>query len=68
MVTYVNMNLDYNFYEHIIFQPNPNELNIVNKYYRLDNNFVPDDLIYINDGYTSSSDPYINIENIKCLE
>lgn len=58
VVTYVNMNLDYNFYEHIIFQPNPNELNtIVNKYYRLDNNFVPDDLIYINDGYTSSNDP-----------
>lgn len=58
IVTHVNMNLDYNFYEHIVFQHNPNELKtIVNKYYRLDNNFVPADLIYINDGYTSSSDP-----------
>ncbi|WP_027088502.1 M15 family metallopeptidase [Thomasclavelia saccharogumia] len=58
VVTYVNMNLDYNFYDHIIIQSNPSALNtLVNKYYRLDNNFSPSDLVYINDGYTSTNDP-----------
>ncbi|GFI41465.1 putative carboxypeptidase YodJ [Thomasclavelia cocleata] len=57
IVTYVNMSLDHNFYEHIIIQPNSKLNTIVNKYYRLDNNFVPDDLVYINDGYTDSNDP-----------
>ena len=52
------MNLDYNFYAHIIIQSKPNDLNtIVNKYYKLDNNFVPNDLVYINDAYTSHDDP-----------
>ncbi|WP_302132842.1 M15 family metallopeptidase [Thomasclavelia spiroformis] len=58
IVTRVNMNLDYNFYAHIIIQSKPNDLNtIVNKYYKLDNNFVPNDLVYINDAYTSHDDP-----------
>lgn len=52
------MNLDYPFYEVIIPQNKPLELNtIVNKYYKLDDNFTPDDLIYINDTYANTSDP-----------
>lgn len=58
IVTYINMNLDYNFYDHIIIQSEPYALNtLVNKYYRLEDSFTPLDLVYINDGYTSTSDP-----------
>lgn len=58
IVTYINMNLDYNFYDHIIIQSDPYALNtLVNKYYRLEDSFTPLDLVYINDGYTSTSDP-----------
>lgn len=58
IVTYINMNLDYNFYEHIIIQTDPYALNtLVNKYYRLEDSFIPLELVYINDGYTSTSDP-----------
>lgn len=58
VITQVNMNLDYNFYEHIIIQTNPQTLNtLINKYYRLEDDFTPSNLIYINDGYTSTSDP-----------
>ena len=58
IITRVNMNLDYPFYEVIIPQNKPLELNtIVNKYYKLDDNFTPDDLIYINDTYANTSDP-----------
>lgn len=58
IITRVNMNLDYPFYSQIIPQNKPLELNtIVNKYYKLDDNFAPDDLVYINDTYTSTNDP-----------
>ena len=58
VITRVNMNLDYPFYQQIIIQDKPLELNtIVNKYYKLDDNFAPDDLVYINDTYSSTSDP-----------
>ena len=37
IVTLVNMNRDYDFYDRIIKQEHPNDLNtIVNKYYQLD--------------------------------
>lgn len=49
IVTLVNMNRDYDFYDHIIKQEHPNDLNtIVNKYYQLDENYAPDDLVEIN--------------------
>lgn len=58
VITKVNMNLDYPFYEKIILQENPTSLNtIVNKYYKLDDSFAPDDLVYINDTYNSTNDP-----------
>ncbi len=42
----------------VLTQYKPLELNtIVNKYYKLDDNFTPDDLIYINDTYANTSDP-----------
>ncbi len=67
IITRVNMNLDYPFYEVIIPQNKPLELNtIVNKYYKLDDNFTPDDLIYINDTYANTRILPINIENIRC--
>ena len=49
IVTLVNMNRDYDFYDRIIKQEHPNDLNtIVNKYYQLDENYAPDDLVEIN--------------------
>lgn len=58
VITYVNMNLDYSFYEKITIQSDPNALNtLVNKYYCLADDYTPTDLIYINDGYTSKNDP-----------
>lgn len=43
------MNRDYDFYDHIIKQEHPNDLNtIVNKYYQVDENYAPDDLVEIN--------------------
>lgn len=49
IITLVNMNRDYDFYDHIIKQEHPNDLNtIVNKYYQLDENYAPDDLVEIN--------------------
>ena len=46
IITLVNMNRDYDFYDHIIKQEHPNDLNtIVNKYYQLDENYAPDDLV-----------------------
>ena len=43
------MNRDYDFYDRIIKQEHPNDLNtIVNKYYQLDENYAPDDLVEIN--------------------
>lgn len=58
IVTHINMNLDYNFYEKIIPQKYPTAINtLVNKYYQLDYTFVPSDLVYINNTYTSKKDP-----------
>lgn len=57
IVTRVNMNLDYNFYEHTIIQSKPNDVNtLINKYYQLDKNYEPSDLVLINDAYTSNKD------------
>lgn len=58
VITRVNMNLDYPFYEQIIIQDKPLELNtIVNKYYKLEDAFAPSDLVYINDTYSKTNDP-----------
>lgn len=49
IVTQVNMNLDYGFYNQIITQNNPNELEtIVNKIYKLEETYEPTDLVTIN--------------------
>lgn len=43
------MNRDFDFYGKIIKQEHPNDLNtIVNKYYQLDENYEPNDLVDIN--------------------
>lgn len=64
IITRVNMNLDYDFYQKIINQDKPLELNtIVNKYYQLDLNFAPNDLVYVNDTYSSTSDPAYQYRN-----
>lgn len=53
IVTRVNMHIDSPFYEDIIPQEKPNELNtIVNKVYKLDSNYAPSDLININDDFS----------------
>ena len=52
LITYVNANLDYNYYTNVIDIKDPeNILVIVNKYYKLDNNYVPSDLEAINTKY-----------------
>lgn len=57
VITRVNMNLDYPYYDQIIIQDKPLELNtIVNKYYKLEDTFVPSDLVYINDTYSGTND------------
>lgn len=49
VITLVNMNRDFDFYGKIIKQEHPNDLNtIVNKYYQLDENYEPNDLVDIN--------------------
>ena len=46
VITLVNMNRDFDFYGKIIKQEHPNDLNtIVNKYYQLDENYEPNDLV-----------------------
>ena len=59
IVTLVNMNRDYDFYDHIIKQEHPNDLHtIVNKYYQLDENYAPDDLVEINNRTKKYGLPY----------
>lgn len=49
IVTLVNMQRDFNFYEKIIKQDKPNEINtLVNKYYQLAPSYQPSDLVEIN--------------------
>ena len=48
VITLVNMNRDFDFYQKIIKQENPNALNtLVNKYYQLDETYEPSDLVEI---------------------
>lgn len=59
IITFVNMNRDYDFYQKIIKQKNPNSLNtLVNKYYQLDENYKPSDLVEINTNTGSYGNPY----------
>ena len=54
-VTYVNANLDYDFYTNInnINNEDAGKIDVlVNKYNKLDNNFVPSDLVMIDKKYT----------------
>ena len=61
------MNLDYPFYEVIIPQNKPLELNtIVNKYYKLDDNFTPTILFTSMILMPIQAILPINIENIRC--
>lgn len=58
IITRVNMNLDQPFYGLTLIQDEPLALNtLVNKYYKLDDSFAPDDLVYINDTYENTNDP-----------
>ncbi len=56
IILHVNMNLDYNFYENIIpaLNKNTNKV-IVNKYYYLDENYIPDNLTTIKNDYSSKT-------------
>lgn len=50
VVTLVNMQRDYDFYQKIIRQNHPDDVNtLVNKYYQLDSAYEPADLVKIND-------------------
>lgn len=52
LITYVNANLDYKYYTNVINIDEPEDIAvIVNKYYKLDNNFVPSDLEAIDSKY-----------------
>lgn len=52
LITYVNANLDNKYYTNVINIDDPeNILVIVNKYHKLDNNFVPSDLEAIDSKY-----------------
>lgn len=53
IVTHVNMHIDSPFYEDIIPQDKPDDLNtIVNKVYKLDSSYAPSDLVNINDDFS----------------
>ncbi|RGG28351.1 D-alanyl-D-alanine carboxypeptidase family protein [Coprobacillus sp. AF24-1LB] len=59
VITLVNMNRDFDFYGKIIKQEHPNDLNtIVNKYYQLDENYEPNDLVDINTNAGTYGKPY----------
>ena len=59
VITLVNMNRDFDFYGKIIKQEHPNDLNtIVNKYYQLDKNYEPNDLVDINTNAGTYGKPY----------
>ena len=59
VITLVNMNRDFDFYGKIIKQEHPNDLNtIVNKYYQLDENYEPSDLVEINTNAGTYGSPY----------
>lgn len=60
VISYVNMFLDYPYYEHTINVTEPNDLLvIVNKYYKLSNNFVPKDLVRIDTTYAVDNDRWV---------
>lgn len=52
LITYVNANLDYKYYTNVINIDDPENISVlVNKYYKLDNNFAPSDLEAIDSKY-----------------
>ncbi len=54
VVLNVNMNLDYDFYTHVQKASNTNSnFVLVNKYYYLDKDYIPNDLEEVNDGYSN---------------
>ena len=66
VVKIVNLNLDYAFYEKCEDALNlDTDLVLVNKYYRLNENYVPKNLEKIDYEYTSGLDIYANKEAIK---
>ena len=45
LITYVNANLDYKYYTNVIDITEPKDITVlVNKYHKLSNNYIPDDL------------------------
>ena len=59
VITLANMNRAFDFYGKIIKQEHPNDLNtIVNKYYQLDENYEPSDLVEINTNAGTYGSPY----------
>ena len=60
VVTYVNIGLDYNFYGYISnTDMTKNNLILVNKYYKLENNYEPSDLETIRNEYFISGNNYV---------
>ena len=59
VVNYVNIGLDYNFYNYINNVDMSKNINIlINKYHKLENSYKPDDLEEINDKYFISGNLY----------
>lgn len=66
IVNNVNLNLDYAFYENISDALNLNaNLILVNKYYKLNNDYIPNNIINIDSRYASRNDIYANEEAAK---
>ena len=55
VVNYVNMNLDYPFYSHIKKTTITDYHTLVNKYLKLEENYVPNDLEIVNKKYNPNS-------------
>lgn len=60
VISYVNMFLDYPYYEHDLTVSNPDDsLVIVNKYYKLGSDFVPKNLVKIDKEYADEYDRFV---------
>lgn len=69
IVKRVNVYLDYNFYEHDIDAINKQTpLVLVNKFFYLDENYVPENLVKINIDYASNSSLYAVSEAVEHFE
>jgi LAS superfamily LD-carboxypeptidase LdcB len=66
VISYVNMYLDYPYYEHDITITNSDDiLVIVNKYYKLSNTFVPKNLVKVDKDYSYGGNTYQVVGIVK---